>query len=334
MFNAKNLSTINHFIHHNLIWLIIASYLLASVLPGLGLWIRHAQLGSVHLFGGKLVLSLPLILLASLLFNAGLGVKTQALTQLTSRPTLLVAGMIGNLLTPLLFIMALSTLLTLWHDSEEMQQILVGLALIASMPIAGASTAWAQNANGNLALLTPLVLHTVGFVTSGDYAEDLHELASGSVVSFLGVWVVMPSLLGVWLRAQITEATFAQLKPVLSLVNYAVLILLNYSNAALTLPQAVAQPDADFMLLILCVVTLLCLAGFASGYRLAQVFDADADSRVSLMFGLGMNNNGAGLVLAATALSDHPEIMLPIIIYNLVQHLIAALVDRQGYGLS
>src|SRR4051795_7091409 len=48
---------------------------------------------------------------------------------------------------------------------------------------------------------------------------------------------------------------------------------------------------------------------------------------VSLMFGLGMNNNGTGLVMASLALADHPRVLLPIIFYNLVQHLGAGLVD-------
>ena len=48
----------------------------------------------------------------------------------------------------------------------------------------------------------------------------------------------------------------------------------------------------------------------------------------SLMFGLGMNNNGAELVLASLELPDHPGVMLPIICYNLVQHLAASLADR------
>ena len=46
------------------------------------------------------------------------------------------------------------------------------------------------------------------------------------------------------------------------------------------------------------------------------------------MFGLGMNNNGTGLVLASMALADHPRVMLPIIFYNLVQHLAAGVVDQ------
>jgi BASS family bile acid:Na+ symporter len=72
------------------------------------------------------------------------------------------------------------------------------LAFIAAMPIAGASTAWTQNTNGNLALslslvlattllsplFTPLIFHSIGFVTTGDYSEDLHEIASGETIGF------------------------------------------------------------------------------------------------------------------------------------------------------
>lgn len=50
--------------------------------------------------------------------------------------------------------------------------------------------------------------------------------------------------------------------------------------------------------------------------------------KVAVMFGLGMNNNGTSLVLATIALSEYPKVMLPIIMYNLVQHIVAAGVDR------
>jgi BASS family bile acid:Na+ symporter len=69
-----------------------------------------------------------------------------------------------------------------------------------------------------------------------------------------------------------------------------VLILLNYSNAALTLPDAVLRHDLDFLALILFVVTALCFVAFASGSLIARLCDADRNSKVSLMFGLGMNN--------------------------------------------
>ena len=46
------------------------------------------------------------------------------------------------------------------------------------------------------------------------------------------------------------------------------------------------------------------------------------------MFGLGMNNNGTGLILASLALSSYPNIMVPIIFYNLVQHIVAGTVQE------
>jgi len=54
----------------------------------------------------------------------------------------------------------------------------------------------------------------------------------------------------------------------------------------------------------------------------------DAPARASLMYGLGRNNNGTGLVLASMALADHPRVMLPIILYNLVRQVAAGVVGQ------
>jgi BASS family bile acid:Na+ symporter len=298
-------------------------------------------LGGAGFLQSKLVFSLPLLMLAVLLFNAGLGTKAEELTRLVQKPFLLLGGLLCNLMIPLAFIVAVSVLMHIWHNDEEVQQILVGLALVASMPIAGASTAWSQNSNGSLALslglilgttalsplLTPFVLHTVGFVTTGDLSEDLHELASGEAAGFLGIWVILPTLLGILAHLFIGEIRVRRVMAYLKLINYFVLLLLNYSNASLTLPSVVSQPDADFLAVMLVIVIALCISAFSSGYLLASLSRVSNSERVSLVFGLGMNNNGAGLVLASVALSDHPQVMLPVIFYNLAQHLIAAIVD-------
>jgi BASS family bile acid:Na+ symporter len=237
----------------------------------------------------------------------------------------------------------------LWPEPDEVQQILAGLALVASMPIAGASTAWAQNANGNLTLslglillttlsspiLTPLVLHAGGFITTGHYSEDLHELASSGADLFLGVWVILPSLLGMLAHRILGERRSNAISPYLKLANFIVLALLNYSNASLTLPGVIAQPDFDFVIVMLIIVFLLCFVMFGAGYFLARVLRAGRAEMASMMFGLGMNNNGAGLVMASLAFSDHPNVMLPIIFYNLIQHFMAALVDKfLSWGLT
>ena len=313
--------------------MIVASYIVAAMMPGFGLWIRNVS------FSGAV--SLPLLMLAALLFNAGLGVKTEELTRLLQKPFILLGGVSCNLMIPLAFIVAVSFLMHIWPEPEEVQQILVGLALVAAMPIAGASTAWSQNANGSLALslglvlitttlsplLTPFVLHMAGFVTTGDYSEDLHELASGEAASFLGIWVILPTLLGLLAHMLAGEIFISRAMPYLKIINYCILLLLNYSNASLTLPNVVSQPDMDFLAVTLTIVVALCISAFSSGYLLARFSRVSNSETVSLVFGLGMNNNGAGLVLASVALEDHPQVMLPIIFYNLAQHLVASIAD-------
>jgi len=333
---------LSRFVQKQFLWLIIGSYAVAAFAPALGLWIRDASLGSISAFGTTTRIRLSMVMLASLLLNAGLGVELTKIGAMLRRPLPMVAGLAANFLLPIVFILAVSKLMAGWHDGDEVQNILVGLALVAAMPIAGSSTAWTQNADGDLPLslglvlfstllspfTTPVALDSVGMMTRGDYAEDLKELAAGGAVMFLALCVLAPSLIGIATRRVLGNRRYHAARPVLKLVNYAVLLLLNYSNASVSLPQAIRHPDLDFLAITLVIVLGLCIMGFAAGWAIARLLKSSPAQRTSLMFGLGMNNNGTGLVLASMALADHPRVMLPIIIYNLVQNLVAGAVDK------
>jgi BASS family bile acid:Na+ symporter len=335
-----------HLLHGHLLKLLLATYALAAIWPGLGLRARGISLGHVSLLGESVHLTLPVLLLSTLLFNAGLGVPVARLRGLARRPAALLAGLAANSLIPLAYILGVTLLMRPWHNPDEVQNILVGLALVASMPIAGSSTAWSQNADGDLALslglvlgstllsplTTPIALHGVGLMATGDYAEDLHELASGGSQAFLAMGVVLPSLLGIALRAALGGHRVDAAKPTLKLINCLVLLFLNYANASISLPGAVAQPDPDFLVATLAIVVGLCVLAFTAGWSIARWVGVGAEQRASLMFGLGMNNNGTGLVLASMALADHPRVLLPIIFYNLVQHLVAGAADALARG--
>jgi bile acid:Na+ symporter, BASS family len=336
------LGKLSHFVQKHLLWLMIGSYAVAAFAPSFGLWIRDVSLGDIALCGSKMQMSVSMLMLASLLLNAGLGVPLGKIRQMLRTPNLLAAGLVANLLMPITFILVVTRIMAGWHNADEVQNILVGLALVASMPIAGSSTAWAQNADGELTLslgmvlfstllsplTTPIALHSVGLMATGDYAEDLHELAAAGTGMFLAVCVLAPSLLGIGVRRAVGDARYGAAKPRLKLINSVILLLLNYSNASASLPQAVADPDPDFLAVTLGIVVSLCVLAFAVGWLVSWFLRATPAQRTSLMFGLGMNNNGTGLVLASMALADHPRVMLPIIFYNLVQHLIAGIVDR------
>lgn len=340
--NSK-VSKISHYIHKNFLWIVLLLYSIAVIFPSLGISIRDISFGNlVWLDQSSIKLSLPLIMLSFLLFNAGLGVKHKELITITRQPGLLLVGLLGNLLVPLIFIFFVHLLGKSWHNLDEMQNILVGLAIVASMPIASSSTAWTQNSDGNLALslglvvcstlfssfTTPLVLHSVGFMTTGDYQEDLHELGDGGTGAFIIFSIVLPSLLGMLFHYLIGEERANNIKPFFKFLNSLVLMLLIYSNAAISLPKAIANPDWDFLILIALIVISLCAVTFTCGYLIAKIFKTDKAEQASLMFGLGMNNNGGALVLASMALADHPLVMLPIVFYNLAQQLIASIVSR------
>jgi BASS family bile acid:Na+ symporter len=327
-------------VHRNYLGLLLGGYALAAFAPGPGLWLRRLPLGEFKLFGETTRLTPPVVMLAMLLAGAGVGVRAAHLRNLRGVSLALVCGLAANLVLPLAFILVTDRFLQFWHNADEVQSILVGLALVASMPVAGSSSAWTQNADGNVALslglvlfstllsplTTPAALYAVGGVTTGGYAERLRDLAAEGTGVFLGGCVVLPVLAGLLGRAALGERRVTAAGPYLRLFNSANLLLLSYVNGAASLPESVANPDPDFLAVTLVLVVAMCGLGFAAGALIARVLRAEAPTRSALMFGLGMNNNGTGLVLATLALADHPRVFLPIIFYNLVQHLVAAAV--------
>ncbi len=338
----KSVTKVTHFIHKYFLPLLLVTYTLAATFPQIGLAMRQLSFGDLATPGlGTTRISISLAMLSFLLFNAGLGIKTSELLKLRNRPQLLIVGFLANMVIPIVLSVCLRIAMTFWHNDDEVQNLMVGLALIIAMPIAGSAAAWAQNANGNLSLslglillstflsplTTPAVLQLFSFMTQGDYAEDLSEMASADTNVFLCLTVVFPSLAGMALHYIAGEERIARIKPYLKLANFLVLLLLNYSNASISLPQVVAKPDWDLLVLILTVTALICTVSFFAGWLVSKGFRADNSDKAALMFSLGMNNNGTGLVLAATALADHPDVMLPMIFYTLVQQVIAAIVD-------
>ncbi len=331
-----------HAVHQRLVIALLATYAVAAVFPRPGLALRAWCLSRPSIGGAVLVLNGPTLLLGLLLFNASLGVNARELHQIVERPRLAVLGLFANTAVPLVYALGAAVALALWHDANEAQNLLVGLAIVGAMPIAGSSTAWSQNASGNVALslglvlastalspvLTPIIFHAIAHVTTRDYAEDLLELGGGGTQLFLVAGVVVPSFLGLAVRATAGDERLKRLMPWVKLTNLVVLLVLTYANASAALPEVLRHPDPDFLGLLFLATTLLCLTAFAVGWGVGGLAKAETPERVSLMFALGMNNNGSGLVLAASAIADHPSVLLTIVVYNLVQQILAGAVDR------
>jgi bile acid:Na+ symporter, BASS family len=75
-------ATLVHIIHRYFIFAIVFSYVAAALLPQFGLWIRCVGLGTFLAQQGKMNLTLPTLMLATLLFNAGLGMPLNELREM------------------------------------------------------------------------------------------------------------------------------------------------------------------------------------------------------------------------------------------------------------
>ena len=71
----EKLNAVSCFVHKNLIWLLLVSYATAALFPAAGVAIRDASIHAIGPFGAGVKISASMIMLATLLLNAGLGVR-------------------------------------------------------------------------------------------------------------------------------------------------------------------------------------------------------------------------------------------------------------------
>jgi hypothetical protein len=83
--HAGRVERLSHFVHGNLLWLLPGSYTVAADWPGPEPKARSVSVGEVALFREQVNLSLPVLTPASLLLNAGLGVRVSQLWGLVRR---------------------------------------------------------------------------------------------------------------------------------------------------------------------------------------------------------------------------------------------------------
>ena len=142
------LEGLNAVLRDRMLLLVVASYGLAAALPAAGVCIRDATLVNVQTGLAPVRVTIPAFLLAILLLGAGLRVQGERVRAVIRRPAMIVAGIVANLTVPVIYLFLLVPLLGFWHNPDEVAAIVIGLGLVASMPVAGSSTGWAQHAGG------------------------------------------------------------------------------------------------------------------------------------------------------------------------------------------
>lgn len=327
----------SRFLHRRFFFLMLGTYALGAFFPAIGSKVMHVSLGTLFLGEHRAPISPPMILLGVLLVNATITIGNLR-TNLLSSPKLLLAGMGANLFLPIVVLVPASFLLTLLDHGETLQYILISLSLISAVPVTGLSVAYTLSADGDMPLalgllllstflcpwLMPVSMNLVDFAACGDYGSLMEKLKGGASMLALLFAVVVPTILGLALRPLIGGKKVDAAKPLLKTFNSLTILLLSYICTSAALPRVVAAPEWDFLGWALVCITILCLFDFFAGWWIAIFLGATRPKAFSMMFGVGMNNAVAALVLATPVFQDKANYLIPLIFYGMLQQSVAS----------
>lgn len=329
-----------NFARRHVLWWLVAVYVVAGLFPQLGLAAREWNLAG--LFSGGEQAGISQLLVALLLFIAAASIDLKELRTVGERPWSLLAALILVWLGPLLVALAAAFGLPLCLPNDAATSIALGALLVAAMPVANSSVAWTQHAQGDvpwsLALvvlsivlcpwITPGLLGAAHGVAGSAQAERIAELVTRFSGGFFMAWVLAPTMLGIALRQIFSAARIDKLRPAAHIVSIVALLLLNYLNAALAIPQFLRQPSTGVGVAIAVVAVAISLVGVFSAWLLGRSAALETPLRTALAFGLGMKHTGLALSLAGAVLVDQPLAILVVVMATLAQHLVAGALSR------
>ncbi|TWT77650.1 Sodium Bile acid symporter family protein [Posidoniimonas polymericola] len=338
-------------IRRNFLWLLLPTYLIAYLLPGPGVYAANLQWSRG--LPEAAAIRLPMLLVAVLLLNAALEVNTDALRGVFSRTRDLLISLAAVWLAPAVVVIIAGALFA-FSGSEGGGGLLLGMILVAAMPVANSSAGWTQQSGGALAwalalvvlsillssVVTPGMIRLLGMSLSASEVNSVEEVVHRfSGVAFI-VWVLAPTLLGLSIRRVVGEQPVRSIRPALHLSTSAAILGLNYLNGSLVLPKLFPltadgpqSPEPALLIAALCGAVSLCLVGLLAAQLLTHWLKCDDRDRLALKFALSMKHTGLALGLASTVLADHPDAILLIILTTPIQHLIAGLVSKR-YGVE
>jgi BASS family bile acid:Na+ symporter len=321
-------------VQQHFLWLLLTSYALAAFWPAPGLAMRNWK-WSPHAYS-NLPVSIPLVLLAVMLFSAALLTDLSHVRVVSHHPLVLCSALLAVWLGPAILVIIAGWIVPLVFDGAATSGLLVAFALVAAMPVANSSVGWTQNARGNLALslalvvlsislspwVTPNLLSVLGMSLSPRERLYIEALVTEFSGTFFIMWVILPTAAGFAVRYLMTPARIENSRSWIVLSSAAALLVLNYINSALALPKVFDSPTS-LLLATAVLAASLSVIGLILGWSISRVLHFKPETRAALMFGLSMKHTGLALILAAAVLKDEPLAILLIALATLLQHLLA-----------
>lgn len=282
---------------------------------------------------GHLTLHIASLLLSLVLFSAGLQVPVRTLGRILRRPKAVLAGLTLHLAIPLMVLPFVAFLLRRTPDTDGGSGLLTAMILIVAMPVAAGATVWTTKGDGDqptmvglvLAstllspLTTPLLVAALLPLLSNGYAQALSDSSRSAGSGFTFVTVVLPCAAGLLCTLVLPMSWRDRLLRGTVPSAMAGSLILTYINAGGALGSFLARPRPLLFAAALAVAALVCLLSFVLGKTAAGLLRLDAPVASSLTLACGMNNGSASAVLITTSLPDKPHLLLPVLVYGVLQ---------------
>jgi predicted Na+-dependent transporter len=112
------------------------------------------------------------------------------------------------------------------------------------------------------------------------------------------------------------------------LTSATVLLVLNYANSALVLPDMFDWSQLPVLSTTVALAVAVCLTGWGMAVLVVSLLRQPKEMQTALVFSLSMKHTGLALVLAGQVLGDKPHAILMIVVATVVQHIVAGVAQR------
>ena len=275
------------------------------------------------LFPGVFSITKPLVpaFFAFMTFQSALSNTFGTLAHVARRPApVLVALLISAVVMPC----AACALATLFFGSSP--EIVSGIVLEYSVPVAVVSAMWTNMLGGDLSLtLGTILVSTLVAPFSIPLTLELLlgqtvELDVLSMVGDMLVQIALPAVAGTALNDLSRGRAARELSPVVAPAAKIALLLVILSNSTGAAPYVRALTPQ--LVAVALFVLLFAACGYALGLLAASLLRVPREQRTSMTFLVGMRNISTGAVIAGAYLPG--EAMFPVVMGTLFQQVLAA----------
>ncbi|QDT38729.1 hypothetical protein [Stratiformator vulcanicus] len=313
-----------------------AAYVAAAFLPDVGIWLRGEW--SFELAAAPFTSSPVHFLLAFLLFS--LGIKSGGNWLAQWRKLLRGLAVFWTIRTAAV----LAILAAMWSYTiivgpvaDAISLLAIGMLLAVTLPAAGSSAGWIVRAHADApmgaAVVAGSTLTSVAMTTvllslplpqQTESSQVFSAIHSAFQPDFAIAWVCLPLLAGMIAQFLLRRSGRDIKSRHFDTPSLVALLLLNYANGAVCLPQLLARGQFGAVVATALVALVGTFALREAADRFARLYFPDRAAADSLGITTAMSNTGLGLIIATTAVPDEPLVPLALIGFTFGQHAVAA----------